>query len=490
MVELEFAKGNYVQGWSFGSYSTTGYPFARFYPLFCAEDDEVVKLDFGFLRQTGSIAQPHWNGVVNLQTKGKVNMSRRGSLSPLLPVIPPDGQYYCSGGVVGVNIVPGQPYNCLMHDKDVVTIIRKSGANSGSLFMATVRITDTKPYRFEWSVFGGQSTQRKIDGQFYTVWGSASTAGVSGFGSLRASSFDELCSLTRSWFPGGGKPRSGTGKLKRYDCKRNRSLTIDGVKAALRHDAAYYIREANVLLAAQRPSLDATAMDGLQRYDSNMLIFLSKLSSFGQVSIGAILDLARSGATAADLASFWLANRYGDRLSFSSFAKLVKAVGDELNREVSGDPFAGWIGKSRSTHFINDGYCVGSVDLAFEALLSPNDSNAMMTLVRNAYEWDWFPSMSNTWDAIPLSFVVEWFLNVGEIYRSIDRMVWSRYYDVIATLQSLKLEIPSVQIPEVSIKYYQRDLGSALQLTASDIKFTLPRLVNVIDGVSLCVGGA
>jgi hypothetical protein len=69
-------------------------------------------------------------------------------------------------------------------------------------------------------------------------------------------------------------------------------------------------------------------------------------------------------------------------------------------------------------------------------------------------------------------------------------MVWSRYYDVIATLQSLKLEIPSVQIPEVSIKYYQRDLGSALQLTASDIKFTLPRLVNVIDGVSLCVGGA
>jgi hypothetical protein len=97
--------------------------------------------------------------------------------------------------------------------------------------------------------------------------------------------------------------------------------------------------------------------------------------------------------------------------------------------------------------------------------------------------------MSNVWDAIPLSFVVDWVVNVGDIYRSVDRMVAARYYDVAAVLNTVKTVATTPRLPGLTMTMYSRQVDHELHLTVDSVKAGLPSLVNCINGGSLLLSG-
>jgi hypothetical protein len=237
-------------------------------------------------------------------------------------------------------------------------------------------------------------------------------------------------------------------------------------------------------LSQNLPNLHATAFDGVNKFDGNMLAFCSELSSFGTTGIKSLYDLANSSLTRKDLASFWLSNRYGDRLSFRDAKELCAALDSSfLTVKPKTSRFIG--GKSRSSASIPLSGEQINCRLGCEVAVTPRDYNALMRAVRHAYEWDYYPTLGNVWDMIPMSFVVDWFLNVGEIYESVDRMVQARYYDVAATLQSVKAEFAPSQYPGIKVSYYHRYVGHSLKLGVSSVKLGLPSAINVIDGISL-----
>jgi hypothetical protein len=236
------------------------------------------------------------------------------------------------------------------------------------------------------------------------------------------------------------------------------------------------------------PELHAKSFDQVKKFDGNLFVLLSKLSGMGLTSISSLADLASSDLSLSSLSSTYLASRYGDRLSISGFADLVKSI-DENLLSLRGQECP-WIpGKHR---IINDVVATGlgpmdgwySTNIAVE----PNDANALMKSVRHLYEWGGYPTLSNVWDAIPLSFVVDWLVNVGDIFGSIDRMVYSRYYNVVGVLNSFKVGMINSFFPGVRLSLYRRILDSSLHLGVSSVELGLPPILNIIDSAALLAG--
>lgn len=254
-----------------------------------------------------------------------------------------------------------------------------------------------------------------------------------------------------------------------------------------RHDLSYFKRSMIDAAQSATPELHATAFDAVQKFDGNLLVLLSKLNSFGTVTLSSLRDFALSSGSAKDAASLWLATRYGDRLSIGGVSSLIDSIITELQNDVMGKQRY-VITSSRSYTEFDDGYMNFRLKNACQLAVSPKDYNALMKLIRTAYEWDGFPSLSNVWDAIPLSFVVDWFANIGDIYRSVDRMVASRYYDVHLISQSMSAEMQSPILGGMRAKYYSRTFSKYLQLGVDSVKLGLPSAINIIDGAALVIG--
>jgi hypothetical protein len=250
----------------------------------------------------------------------------------------------------------------------------------------------------------------------------------------------------------------------------------------VRYERTQFMQSSNSQAESVTPEMHASAFDSVQKFDGNLLAFISELPSFGTTGIRSILDLISASPSKASAASFWLSNRYGDRLSFKDAKELFQGF-DRSFLNVTTTRYI--FGRSRaSTHF-RDGYWDFDISCACMAAVRPNDSNALMRAIRTAYEWDFYPSLGNVWDMIPMSFVVDWFVNVSDIFDSVDRMVQARYYDVLRVLQSVKAVTRSPLFPGVEYSYYSRHFRSSLSLGVSSVELGLPSAINIIDGLAL-----
>lgn len=234
------------------------------------------------------------------------------------------------------------------------------------------------------------------------------------------------------------------------------------------------------------PNLQAQAFDNVKKFDGNFLIFAQKFTSLGQSTKESFSEIFGEGITFKTLSSTWLRSRFGDRLTFSTYVKLAKSIDKELRsigRKIRYLP-----GRTRkSFYYYDEGFYYGfsSVNLA----IVPRDWNALMTFVRTAYEWDFFPTLENVWDAIPLSFVVNWFIDVSSIFEDVDRLIQSRYYDVKTSMLSYKLMTYDERYP-LKFSYYIRELDVPLRLGVSSVELGLPSTINLIDGISLLASNA
>jgi hypothetical protein len=225
------------------------------------------------------------------------------------------------------------------------------------------------------------------------------------------------------------------------------------------------------------------------KFDGNLTLLLSKLGGLGRTTIQSIVDFAGSEMGLRDAASLWLASRYGDRLSASGLEDLIRSVDREfLTIRYHTVPWIEGACRLPPSLVDEDRGVTGVGYLSSRIALKPKDYNTAMRVIRNAYEWDWMPTLGNTWDAIPLSFVVDWFVNVGDIYASLDRLVATRYYDVLGVLNTVKVVATTTRFPTVKFTYYDREVSNNLQLSVESVKLGLPSAVNWVNGAALVVG--
>jgi hypothetical protein len=338
----------------------------------------------------------------------------------------------------------------------------------------------------------------KRDGKTVWIWKRRRGFGIdsSKFGPNEYSSLDavvaEHCGVVSEWW---NAYKDSVQKMEFSDAAAKWiSMSVSSNPVDRNMIISYLMHNHKLLLQHMRdaereeiPSLHARSFDQVEKFEGNFLVLLSKLDTFGQVTFKSIKDLMASAGTPKDFASFWLANRYGDKLSISGVADLIKAIDKEfLTVRTKTERFVR--GNSRVTIPFSDGMFNAVFTFGTNIAVTPRDYNGLMKLIRTAYEWDFYPSLANVWDAIPLSFVVDWFGNVGDIFASVDRMVQSHYYDVACILQSARAEASDPFVQGVNHIYYERRIEHSLQLGVESFKLGLPSFINLIDGAALLCG--
>lgn len=229
--------------------------------------------------------------------------------------------------------------------------------------------------------------------------------------------------------------------------------------------------------------MQATSFDSINRFDGNMLALCVDLRHVGSSSVDVVTNLMKASKNPRKLASAWLSARYGDKLTYGDLVELFAGFNKSPWKVTRFARFL--LGRSRKSGSFIDQDFNDSYSMNCEIAVKPDDLNALMKAVRTAYEWDFYPSLGNMWDLVPLSFVVDWFVDVSSIFEDIDRLVQARYYTVLKVLESIKASCASRTFPSVELSYYDRSLSNELSLGMSSVQLGLPSPINIVDGVSL-----
>jgi hypothetical protein len=262
-----------------------------------------------------------------------------------------------------------------------------------------------------------------------------------------------------------------------------RYLTDSEISRKFRKEILNLNYELNSAYYERISEMHATAFDSLNRFDGNMLALIPDLKNIGQGTVSVLTNLLESATNPRKLAHAWLSGRYGDRLTYGDLRSLFEGFQRDVWKCTKTTKYM--LGRSRLSCNIHIAQQDVPVTYCTRIAVQPNDYNRVMQMIREAYEWDYYPSLGNTWDLIPLSFVVDWFVNVSSIFESLDRMVQSRYYTVLKTCTGVKASYDSIVFPGTSITVYTRYLESQLSLGVSSVELGLPSAINVVDGVSL-----
>lgn len=101
-------------------------------------------------------------------------------------------------------------------------------------------------------------------------------------------------------------------------------------------------------------------------------------------------------------------------------------------------------------------------------------------------------NLSNTWDMLPFSFVVDWFVSIGDTLHSIDVSDLGSKVSIISIINSYKRVIPYVIKPEYSVTgtltrvEYSRSIQHELPRRVCDVHFNNPTS-HLLDGSSLFI---
>lgn len=238
--------------------------------------------------------------------------------------------------------------------------------------------------------------------------------------------------------------------------------------------------------------LTRECVQGQHSFDGNLLNWADKLTGWGG-GIKAVLDVADNMSDPKAWASAWLSNRFGDRLEYNTSLDLLDAVWEKLLTVPIPSKYSGF-NVTRAS--LSTPYGGGQLTRRMRLVCSNDSVSSLMTAVKKFMDWDAWPTLENTFDLIPLSFVVDWFTNLSVILDNVDQMVYRQYLKCELCESSAKLEIP-LQIRtdrpgtlyhfEGKIILYSRRGSSIIPefgiLEGWDPR--LPSLTNIVDGASL-----
>lgn len=241
------------------------------------------------------------------------------------------------------------------------------------------------------------------------------------------------------------------------------------------------------------------AIDNMASFSSNLLAYAGDLKKVGD-SIKSLIEVGTNPTDPKAWASLWLSSRFGDKLTIRDTRELMKAISAasaglsekkffKTSHSMELNPIE-IIPRSIWTSGIRYNW--------YKVYYWPRDYVPLMKTARELMEWDAWPTLENTWDMIPLSFVVDWFFNVSELLASIDRCVYKMYVSVVSVLKTekdsfacdinfinshLKLSTAS----QVSCSVYLRRRTSYLDYEPLSWFVGSPSTINIVDAASLLI---
>lgn len=201
------------------------------------------------------------------------------------------------------------------------------------------------------------------------------------------------------------------------------------------------------------PDVVSDAMAGLRLLHINSIAYLRDSVELRR-SLSVFRQLKKHPLSKKTWANLWLTYRYGLRLYALDTISIAKAIKKEVShagdrfqsaRAVRTDTIPALFGNSIErtcrVKVYADKYSIGEMGL-YEAIRS----------------LDFVPSLANSWDLIPYSFVIDWFLPIGNILSR---------FDAIADVDTLH-----TRSCVASVKHVKQDHISGLFRCSGDVKHT------------------
>lgn len=221
---------------------------------------------------------------------------------------------------------------------------------------------------------------------------------------------------------------------------------------------------------------DAAIQGNLFFVQSNMLEFwIQALEGTFGAEIKSWADAMSSFSknrkdSTAKVAQAYVATTYGTQLTLNDVEQWQNAITKYMWKSYTARAFT--FAKAKSTHGVSrpsaalkDGSCDYNYSLCYDPLEKFGGSYGVKELLDS---FRLSPNAKRTWEIIPLSFVVDWFLPISELFGVLESedTLYDMKYRVFGETSSTKYAFPFEKYPTLSVVLYSR--------TCSKYPFTIP----------------
>lgn len=239
----------------------------------------------------------------------------------------------------------------------------------------------------------------------------------------------------------------------------------------------------------------AQALADIKYVDINSIAYLKEaVEAMKSGQLIAELDPLKDFVTSPslkNLANLTLSYSYGTRLTVADTVEIeegVKKLYDSLRYLLDDtSTVKGWASQSFPDNF-----------LKIERLLTANvyyhqQQAPVRKLMDALYKADLEPSLGNIYDLIPYSFVVDWFVNVGDILESIDVFATAAYLNLAYYIRSYKdvgkypVSLTRYGTDRIDFSHYVREVRESLDIPVPDLEVHLPGVSVLPQGLALVV---
>lgn len=212
------------------------------------------------------------------------------------------------------------------------------------------------------------------------------------------------------------------------------------------------------------------AANDAQVLDTNMLEMTRELISM-KATIKSIVVLMRSTASVKNIAKAFLTYQYGPRLTVSDGLYVVRQLQSEYRRVRSivrrsrAKEKTVLIAKDRGEVLTCS--CEYNYKIAYFAT-----SDDWRDFFSNWFNSGFFPTLQSTWDLVPYSFVVDWFLKADKYLDAIDANTYWSLHSILGAVYSKKTVFRGLErmfsnsqvtfIGDISAVFYSRDTSRTL----------------------------
>lgn len=224
------------------------------------------------------------------------------------------------------------------------------------------------------------------------------------------------------------------------------------------------------------------AVENARTFTGNGIAYLLEARELGQ-TVKDLISLLKTRVSPKALANLWLSYRYGLRLTAMDTQEICAGISNAIHHEEATYKNYAYVRGTAgggTTHTIL--YYQGRPEVEY------------FKIVKALMDWDVLPDFTNVWDMIPFSFVVDWFVDVESLANAVDVRTYTGAMEIVSTLYTHKsVWRPSGQwaglVGDFSLSRYIRETPSKPHQPVFRLSGSLPSVKNVIDGVSLIIGG-
>jgi hypothetical protein len=224
--------------------------------------------------------------------------------------------------------------------------------------------------------------------------------------------------------------------------------------------------------------LCSEAISNVQMLDINSIQYLRELVTM-KASLIATYKLLQGNVSAKNISKLYLGLRYGLKLTIQDSKEILDALVTSAAK-FAHPKWTSTRAQCMDYSSIDKGALAGiGIEQShnYKIYYEPVD-RGFKNLMRGLMNWDLAPTTQNLWDLIPLSFVVDWFVDMEAFFTRTDNRLYVNTLDVQGVIRTTKTTFRDIDPGRLSespwagwtltgsldYSFYTRELGRQLTL--------------------------